>query len=311
MRIINSDSIILPYLIDLKIPGFSKENIGTKTLSYTNCDSYKLFDDFLDKIFSKIGKEYLPIIRLSDGEYIFLVGLRPPLFDGRFFTYIKKYLIYLYNLNTKFKSGFQANTLTNVSSGVYSWEEADIIRQIAIKDLLDISKKGIIAMHLTYAKSKSFQENYHRPVYNLFCYNGIFLNHNNYYPFYFVYALLMGDNRKKLFFNNRICLINSATGFKKNSITKYFESEKVKDLFWINISKTKSFNDQIDVSHLIGKVDLVLIGAGVGKMNIFKQVEKLNVPCIDAGFCFEVWHDKTNAIRRSMMSPDLVPFHEK
>ena len=62
--------------------------------------------------------------------------------------------------------------------------------------------------------------------------------------------------------------------------------------------------DSIDVAPFCGKVDLALVGAGIGKMSIFLQMEELKVPCIDAGYVFEVWKDPNNKWKRVICASD-------
>ena len=54
-----------------------------------------------------------------------------------------------------------------------------------------------------------------------------------------------------------------------------------------------------------GKVDLVLVGAGVGKVNVLPQLEVLAVPCLDAGYLFEVWADPASGVERLYCIPDV------
>ena len=49
---------------------------------------------------------------------------------------------------------------------------------------------------------------------------------------------------------------------------------------------------------------MALVGAGIGKSNILVQMESLNVPCIDAGFVFEVWANPENKWNRAVCACD-------
>ena len=51
------------------------------------------------------------------------------------------------------------------------------------------------------------------------------------------------------------------------------------------------------------KPDICLLGAGVGKAALFSQLEPLGIPCIDAGFAFEVWADPEQQWHRPYMVP--------
>jgi len=78
----------------------------------------------------------------------------------------------------------------------------------------------------------------------------------------------------------------------------------VAEVHWCSISSSRSLFDRIDISGYIGRVDIAVVGAGVGKPNILVQLEPLQVPCIDAGFVFEVWANPENKWKRAWCVPD-------
>lgn len=303
-RRISTKTVILPKIIPLIIPGFEKHAaISTVyTLSINTLDSLIWFKKFVDLLESKIGKEYLPVMRLSDGEYQFILGLQPPVYYGKLMNYLKSYLGFLNNKLNRNKT-FAANTLPGVSSGSYSKKEVLAIKTKYTSWMKKISENGILALHLTYAP-KPFQEQYHYSLKKWLDENNIVLSPQNYFPFYFVYAALRGDDRHRILKNRNILIIHSATGKKRDKIISSLKKEGVRNIEWLAISPSKSLFDKIDIDHLVGKVDLALIGAGVGKPNILVQLEKLDVPCIDAGFVFEVWTDENNKWLRPIMVRD-------
>jgi len=134
--------------------------------------------------------------------------------------------------------------------------------------------------------------------------NNIYITSDNYFPFYFVYAALRGNERHRIFNNRSVLILHSARGEKKERIISSLKKEGVSNIEWIEISPSKSLFDKIEIDQFIGKVDLAFIGAGVGKPNILVQLVKLNVPCIDAGFVFEVWADDNNKWLRPIMVRD-------
>ena len=68
----------LPHVIPFQVPGFEK-TVGVGSMVYTPrpMDCSLWFNDFVDKIESSIGRTYLPVCRLSDGEFEFLLGWQP------------------------------------------------------------------------------------------------------------------------------------------------------------------------------------------------------------------------------------------
>ena len=78
---------------------------------------------------------------------------------------------------------------------------------------------------------------------------------------------------------------------KEKSIIDGLYREGASKAFWEPISKIDPFFDKIDVSKYENNIDIVYLGAGIGKFNILTQLSKLSVPVIDSGFVFEVWSD--------------------
>ena len=300
-RKISKKTLILDYLIKLNIPGFEKENQRSYVLAPNNKDTITWFNEFCDFVFKNLGKNFIPIIRLSDGEYEFLLGNKPPIFDHNYFLFFKNYLIFIYKIFFK-RGSFSARTLPTVSSGSYSRTEINKLVPSINKNLKYLSKNGILALHLTF-NEKQFQERFHHSLKLYFDSLGISISSKNYFPFYFVYAILMGPYSKKLFKNRSVLIIHSAKGNKKKNITNALLKKGVKHITWKSISSSKSLSEKIFIEKS-RKLDLALIGAGVGKLNQIINLSSLNIPLIDAGFCFEVWANKNNSSLRPMMTPD-------
>jgi hypothetical protein len=311
-RKIPKRSLILPELIPLTIPDFYKhsEPIVPNVLSFQKIDSEQWFNSLVDLVVSKIGKEYLPVMRMSDGEYIFLLGHIYPHYEGHTLVkYIKKVLsIAKQKLNSK--KEFQASTLPGVSSGSYLVHEINGQKKKIADQIKFIAQHGVLALHLTYGINP-FQEHYHYPLKKWFSKNQIELNQHNCFPFYFVYALLRGSNKKKLFVDKSVIVFHSAKGIKREKIEKSLLKEGVKEIIWYEISASRSMFDEIDFKPEHFNADIALVGAGVGKFNILEQLKALNIPCIDAGFVFEVWADENNKWKRPIMVPDWEWVDEK
>ena len=306
LRKIRSKSLILPNLLPLKIPGFLKENVNevTNVLSFENYDLNEWFLQFTNDVESKIGKEYFPVMRMSDGEYAFLLGEKFPYFSYPYniFSYLQQ-CISIFKSKYIYKKSFNAATLPNVSSGNYKLDEIDEQRKNIVEKIREISLKGVLALHLTYPM-KPFQEHYHYPLKKWFTKNGIKLTNENYYPFYFVYALLRGPSKNRILENKNVLILHSAKGEKRNKIIELLYKENVSNVIWHEISHNRSMFDKIDLKENYFEADIAFIGAGVGKFNIFAQLEDLKIPCIDIGFVFEVWYNENNKWLRPFMVND-------
>jgi hypothetical protein len=297
-------SKILTKEIEFYIPEFNKyyPKNYSKCLALRERDCAKWFEEFVEKVNKAIGKKYFPIMRISDGEFLFLLGKTAPDFRISMLQKIKIYASDLKRLILK-GGGINAYTEGHYNSGSYTsreWREARLKSPEMIKN---ISKDGILALHLNYVE-EPFAERYYPVLDKWLIDNNININEDNYYPFYFVYALLVGSKRSLLFKNRNVLVINSAVGEKKTQIIETIKNEGATKVFWCPISSDRSLYDRIEVSLFVGKVDISIIGAGIGKGNIIQQCKVLQVPCIDAGFIFEIWFDKKNSFKRVYCATD-------
>ena len=159
-------------------------------------------------------------------------------------------------------------------------------------------------MHFSWGKNP-FTEGLWPSIKKIFDQNSILLTHKNYYPFYFIYAFLTSSDSNSLFDNKKILVINSAVGRKKENILASLYKRGSLSVDWISISTDRSMFDKIYIEKYINLIDVVLIGAGVGKLNIMKQLELLKVPCIDIGFYIEILADSSKKFERTMCCTDL------
>ena len=171
--------------------------------------------------------------------------------------------------------------------------------------LCEIGKKGILALHLSYGEVP-FQEHYFPALGRWLKENHIMLIDENYFPFYFVYAALTGPRRGELLKGRRVLVVNGASGEKRQKIEAGLRREGVAELLWHTFSLDRSLYDRLILDPYIGKIDLAIVGAGIGKPNILTQMEPLNVPCIDAGYVFEVWADPENRWKRAFCVLDVI-----
>ena len=104
--------------------------------------------------------------------------------------------------------------------------------------------------------------------------------------------------------NQRVLIVHGESGEKKLKIINGVKKQGAKKVLWCSISLKRSLFDIIDIEQFIGKVDFCLVGAGIGKPKILLQLEPLKVPCIDAGFAFELLADQNNKWDRVVCATD-------
>lgn len=296
--IIPKEYQVLPFQVPFKVKEFEKTyQEGDIVLSLEKKDINEWSDEFIEVIESAIiEKKFLPICRMSDGEFIFCVGEQLP--SKRLGTFFRLRYFIRRKLARLIKgSDFKAATLPNVPSGSYSQKEISLIKEKYANYIKKISELGILALDFTIFNTP-FQEQYFKPFYNWLKENQILLNKTNYYPFYFVYMALLGKNKDKIFRNRNVLVVHSAKDKKRQKIESELTKFGTSGIEWLNISTDRSLYDTIDLATIKIRPDLILIGAGVGKPNIMLQLEALSAPCIDAGYVFEVWNNEINKWKR-------------
>ncbi len=303
----------LPATIDLVIPGFELSYPrGTfKTLSLdVPRSSEEWFQEFVVLAQTSIRKSFLPIYRMADGEYSFAVGYRfryrangePPT------IYLFRRFKSLIGRSIRWRPGAAIRaggrgTDYNYESGRYGSLELRMLRDSYGKQLRSISRHGVLAMMFSYRR-EPFAQQYFVPIVRWLKLQRIELTSGNYYPFYFVYALLNGPSAAQIYDGRRVLVVTSYNEDKRRAIQAGLKRQRVSDVQWIPISRNRSMVDQIDLSAIKQPIDLVLVGAGIGASNILLQLEPLHTLAIDAGFCLECLATPALKQRRTFCWPD-------
>ena len=198
---------ILPESIDFVIPGFEKSYpLGmskTLALKKRNCEQW--YNEFVDRVVDACGHRYLPICRMSDGEFLFFLGAQP--IDIRL-SFVQKCRQQLSKIKERLvlKGGLGPFTEGHYHSGEYSADEWRKARKEQPQMIRKISEKGILALHLNYVRAP-FAERYYPELSRWLLKSKILLNDDNYYPFYFIYAFLTGPRRGELLKNRRVLVV--------------------------------------------------------------------------------------------------------
>ena len=288
-RILPTRYQVLPVVVPFKIPDFLRcYREGNVTFAPVQIETEMWFKDFSNRVVAAIGKTYLPVCRISDGEFRMFLGdqtlhsLHPfPFRIRHWLGYFKRKLL---NRRVIFR------TRTNCFSGDYSRKEITQLTKRYSECLAELAAKGALAIHLSYGE-RPFQQSFFPAFKSWLARQSFELTLQNYIPFYFVYALVRGPVRRALLKNRRVLLVTGADTAKRERIEASLRTERVAEVSWCPISSSRSFYDKIDASPWIGKVDIAFVGAGTGKPAILLQLEPLQVPVLDVGFVFEVWAD--------------------
>ena len=280
---------ILPHSIPFRVPGFIKQSRPEdRVLAPDACKCEEWFSEFADRVSNAVGGTFLPVCRMSDGEFFFLFGQQPSSLRLPFLKRVTRRLRQNVGRVRRLFTGFHAATASGVSSGDFTPTEWRQFRAALSQDYLSLLDKGVLAIHLSYGKNP-FRENYFPAIHRWLSDSGHRLTVSNYVPFYFVYALLRGPRMSDLVTGRRVLLVHSAVGAKREAIAQSLSAFSPRAVEWLRISPNRSFADTLDLKSIADQPDLCFVGAGIGKPRILRQLELLKVPCIDAGYAFEVW----------------------
>lgn len=300
------DYRILPETTPFWVPGFEQQRYPQAfTLAPEPVDCGDWFRSFAKQVHAAVGVSYLPVCRMSDGEFLLLFGFQPP---SRRLSLKQRLRVRLAQAKTMLRQrlrGFRAQTAPGVSSGALSPKEMRSIVPVLSERYARIAHDGILALHLGFGGTP-FQEHYFPAIGRWLDRQGVSLTLQNHVPFYFVYALLRGPEFPKLVAGRRLLVVHSAEGAKREAILRSLETAGPRGIEWLPISPSRSFAEVLDLAKLREKPDLCLLGGGVGKAALFHQLEPLAIPCLDAGFAFEVWADPDRQFARPYMAPDGV-----
>ena len=295
---------VLPTTVPFHVPGFERQrNPADVVFTPEPVDCADWFERFTARVSNAIGTTYLPVCRMSDGEFLLLFGFQPPSPRHPLVRRLKiRALQARATIRQRFV-GFRAQTAPGVSSGAMSHAERKALVPMLSSRYAEIAQDGVLGLHLGYAPAP-FQEQYFPAVGRWLQQHAVTLTLNNYAPFYCVYGLLRGPVFPSLLAGRRVLIVHSATGPKREAIIRSLQQAQPRGIEWLSISASRSFADTLDLSRVQDKPDVCLLGGGVGKAALFPQLRPLGIPCIDAGFAFEVWADPDKQWDRPYMSPD-------
>ena len=270
----------------LTIPGFKKhEEVWGGCYPPNKISSLEWYKKFEDKIEIQMSKkEFFPLFRLSDGEFIFLLGRK-----FKQYSFFKKIYYFLHHLKRSIYYGS-----TFYSSGrkgyceTYSYFSLKKLRKQFINQLKDLSNEGVLCLNFS---PHILTEPYQYDFVNFIKKNNITLNENNYFQFYFVPGYFMGRKIQQVYRNKRILIFTSDMKIRNENLKNNLIKFGAKKVEFYKTSLNTPLLDLIDLNKIQDQPDLIFIGAGVGSANILSQIKNLKCISIDSGFIVDALSD--------------------
>jgi hypothetical protein len=294
----------LPHRAPFDLPGFPYQPPPYGGLAFHYADGRSAaeeFDRFHGRVVEAVGRSFLPVYRMADGEFAFMVGAR--------------------GLEPGLRSALRTvprRVLQRVSgrTGTY-WGEAYAGRERRAAlgrfrgALAAVARTGVLAPYFA-LRGDGWGERYHRPVGSWLERHGIRLHAGNYTPFYSVYALLTGPRRDELLRGRRILVVTHLTEERRQGLEVGLEREGVADVAFLPVSRSRALFDDVHAERFRGATDLVLVAAGIGSVSVLAQLEGLGLPVIDCGIALECLIDPERRWERPFLvgsdrtDPDTV-----
>jgi hypothetical protein len=291
-------------LVNLRYPHFEKHNELFKTndsygFEHLSCPDW--YQEMVAKILQAMARqEYLPLYRMGDGEYVFALERRPQ--DSQpFWQLSPRQVAGRIKRAITGKAGHHKSGSAEYGWETYDKEEIKALRENFIKSLRFVARHGLLGMGLD--NGNTFGP-FMPAIVDWFSEHHIPLHRENFYHIYHVYVLLHGPDRFKILAKKNVGVVTGLTPEKQAGIEKGLNRAGAAGVQFIGISANKAMFDQIDLSAFQSPVDVVLVGAGVGSVNILRQLAPLNTACLDVGFALTTMGNPELRWNRPFCVPD-------
>lgn len=268
----------MPYRVDLDFVGLGGAGAAyggyLKAWSYRDIDGKSWFSEFREAALLAVGRKFLPIYRMADGEYRFLMGRRfnasrPRL---REIAAIVAERLLVKNPN-KWKTSWGEG---------YPAQDRRSLRNKLIEDIRYLSHCGYLACYINDNGLNAFTE-YNVVIERFFESRGIPFGVGTYVPFHFAPSLLIAPGWQDFISGRCILVVTGIYPEKEILIRSTLKKMGAREVLFIPISSSSSMTDVVNLSVLPGQIDICLVAAGIGSARILRQLEPLQTLAIDVG----------------------------
>ena len=294
---------LLKPLVPIRYPHFERHyELGTAlAYSFGNIDCHDWYRALVDRICRDMhDRRYLPIYRMADGEFMFALG-GPSGTERAMRVSSPKDVARIILNRISGRYGHHRS-----GSGEYGFEEYTQAQRrraydVFLRSMRTVARKGILALAM---HDTPIYKQYIGEMLRWFDINGIRLTQDNYHHIYSVYALMHGPDSDRLLKGRRVLVVTGLTDKKRHGIEKGLNQLGVEQVQFLPISSNHALLDNIDVRALKEPVDVALVGAGIGAVNIITQLEPLSIPCLDVGFALSTLENPDYRWNRPFCVPD-------
>jgi hypothetical protein len=243
--------------------------------SFVSVDPMSWFSQFRRNALESIGNRYLPVYRMADGEFRFLMGRKYNIYNRPLW----KELVAVSSEKLRLKNPDSWKTSWGES---YSPAEAESLRESLLSKIRFIAECGFLACYINDNGLNAFTE-YNRHIQPYFCKEGVPFHDQNYVPFHFVCALLVNEGWEEFYEGRKILIVSGTDDSTEIKLGDRLRKFGAKNIEFLRVSKTSAMKDKINLNSIHNRPDICLVAAGVGAANIIAQLEDLRTLVLDIG----------------------------
>ena len=234
-----------------------------------------LIEQLTVEIECAIGRRYLPIYRMADGEYRFLFGVPFSWSSFRNFREVARYVKY-----TIFRRPWR----TSWGEG-YSNAELERLRMSLVGYLTSIASQGKLALYWNENGIDAFTE-FNDELLKRFHGMGITLNSLNYTPFHVCIGAI-AKNFSRLVRRRHVVFVSGADLEEQQALEKRVLALGARSFSFVQCSKSGSLVSGLgsDIPH---DSDICFVAAGIGAARIIYDLRYRCLPVIDIGSLIHV-----------------------
>lgn len=279
----------MDYRVDLDFIGLGKAGAAygghLYAWSFRDTKGPPWFAAFREEALDAIGKRFLPIYRMADGEYRFLFGRR--------LDWSRKSL-----WREVVGVGAEKLRLKNPDRWKTSWgetyapQETRRLRGELLEHIRRLSRQGYLACYINDNGLNAFVQ-YNAVLEGFLAAQGITLHDGNYIPFHFAPALFINEGWQDFIKGRSLLIVTGLNDEKAEKIRQTLMTYGAGEVHFLPISATASLTERLDLSQIQAEIDIALVAAGIGSANVLRQLEPLQTLCVDIGGFMNCFVDRT------------------
>jgi hypothetical protein len=265
--------------------------------SFTPTTDEQWFREFRERLLASMGRTYLPVYRMADGEFRFLLGRRV--------RWQSEHPLRDVLAVAAERLGLTHRTARTSWGEHYGRSESRALREKLTNDIRTIATQGYLAVFLGDVGLGTAHE-YRQPYCKFVAAMRIPFNSSNYVPFHFVCEALSGPGWEELLRHRRILVATGLDGKNSEAIRDTLHALGARDVQFVGISPDRSMLDSVDTSAVRQPVDLSLVAAGIGAANILVQLQGLKTVVLDIGGYLHCLEDSAFVAHGAFRAPAVT-----